>query len=153
MVRIGNVFFEGTAVEAIVPEYITQRGCGRAVTQGYDIHLAGGSIVPLNVSEEDLRPLLDEAGYVFPTEAPEPEQSPLFAEGELVELSNAFRAGYLFAARDGDGKVFAYKGKPEKKGMSWRHDEAKRLYRDYAALAFEDTEPLDLTALFTGVPG
>lgn len=149
MVRIGNVFLEGTAVEAIVPEYLTQRSAGKSVTQGWDIHLAGGSVVSLKVSEEELRPLLEEAGYQ--TAGSEPAEDLPFTSGELEELATAFRAGFLFVARDGDGKVFAYKGKPKKGKMSWQHDVAKRLYRDYAAVSFDDPEPLDLAALFTGV--
>lgn len=147
MVRIGNVFLEGTAVEAIVPEYLTQRTAGKAVTQGWDIHLAGGTVISLNVSEEELRPLLEEAGYQ--TSEPEQTENPQFTPGELEEMATAFRAGFLFVARDGDGKVFAYKGRPKKGKISWQHDVAKRLYQDYTAVSFDDPEPLDLTALFT----
>lgn len=149
MVRIGNVFLEGTAVEAIVPEYLTQRSAGKEVTQGWDIYFAGGTVVSLKVSEEDLRPLLEEAGYQTPESGPVEDLA--LTPGELEELAVAFRAGYLFAARDGDGKVFAYKGKPKKGKMSWQHDEAKRMHQDYLAVSFDDPEPLDLAALFVGV--
>lgn len=152
MVKIGNAYFAEAAIEAIVPEWLTERGADRAVMHNsYDVHLANGNIVTAETTEDEVAAVVNLLGLLVPEELEEPELE--FGQDELEELALLFQAGYRWAARDCDGKVFAYKDKPEKGNVSWKGDEFQRLYHDFGTIMFEADAPLDLTKLFTGVPG
>ena len=152
MVKIGNSYFAEAAIEAIVPEWLTERKSDRAVRHNsYDVHLANGNIVTAEATEDEVAAVVNLLGLLVPEELEEPEIE--FGRDELEELASLFEAGYRWVARDRDGKAFAYKDKPEKGNASWKGDEFQRLHHDFEAIVFEADVPLDLTKLFTGVPG
>ena len=149
MVKIGNSYFAEAAIEAIVPKFRMVRRSAEAVKHNaYDVHLANGNIVTAEASEGEVAAVVDLLGLLVPDE---PERG--LGLDELEELASLFAAGYRWAARDRDGKIFAYKDKPEKGDNSWLGTEFERLYQDFEAITFEADSPLDLTKLFAGVPG
>ena len=151
MIKIGDVYLDEASIQAIMPG-ASAPSCGDpAKRRNYTVYLATGKVIIVTTSDDELQRLLTRAGLLQQPDFCAADGQ--FTADELEELASVFRIGYLFAARDHDGKVFAYKGKPVKGKYTWQHDEAKRLYRDYDALAFEDAEPVDLTALFVGVGG
>lgn len=149
MVKIGNTYFAEAAIEAIVPEWIVDRRSGKAVAHdSYDVHLANGNIVTAKASEEEVAAVVSLLGLLASDE-PEIE----LERDELEELASLFGSGFRWAARDRDGKVFAYKDKPTKGRSCWQAYEHMRLHHDFDAISFDDDAPLDLTKLFTGAPG
>ena len=150
MVKIGNTYFAENAIEAIVPEWIPDRRTGKDVGHdSYDVHLANGNIVTVKSSEKEVAAVVSLFGLLAPPEEAEIELD----REELEELATLFGAGFRWAARDRDGKAFAYKDKPTKGRSTWQAYEHQRLRHDFVALTFDAETPLDLTKLFTGVPG
>ena len=155
MIKIGDVYLDEASIQAIMPG-TSAPSCGDPASCGgsgverrnYTVYLSTGKVIIVTTSDDELQRLLTRAGLLQQPDSCAADGQ--FTADELEELASVFRIGYRFAARDHDGKVFAYKGKPIKGKYTWQHDEAKRLHCDYAALAFEDVEPLDLTALFVG---
>ena len=152
MVKVGNAYFAEAAIEAIVPEWLTDRRPDRAVRHNsYDVHLANGNIVTAEASEDEVTAVVNLLGLLVLEYPEEPEVE--FGRDELEELASLFETGYRWAARDRDGKAFAYKDKPEKGNASWKGDEFQRLHHDFEVIVFEADTPLDLAKLFTGVSG
>jgi len=152
MVKIGNSYFAETAIEAIVPEWLTGRSPDRVVRHNsYDVHLANGNILTVEATEDEVTAAVSLLGFCVPEELEEPQIE--FSRDELEELASLFEAGFRWAARDRDGKAFTYKDKPEKGNTSWKGDEFQRLHHDFEAIVFEADAPLDLAKLFTGVLG
>lgn len=148
MIKIGDVYLDEASIQAIMPGASAQP-CGNPdKIRNYSVYLTTGKVIIIATSATELQQLLISAGLLQQPETYAADGQ--FTAEELEELATVFRLGYRFAARDHDGKVFAYKGRPVKGKCTWQHDEAKRLHCDYAALAFEDVEPLDLAALFVG---
>ena len=150
MIKIGNTYFSENAIEAIVPEWLTERSSDKRVAHAdYDVHLANGNIVTVKASEEEVSSVVSLLGLLAPAEEAEIE----LERKELEELATLFGAGFRWAARDRDGKAFAYKDKPTKGLSTWQAYEHQRLHHDFAALTFDAETPLDLTKLFTEVSG
>lgn len=148
MIKIGDVYLDEASIQAIMPGASAPLCSDPAKRRNYSIYLATGKVIIVTTSDDELQQLLISAGLLQRPDTFAADGK--FTAEELEELSAVFRLGYRFAARDHDGKVFAYKGRPVKGKCTWQHDEAKRLYRDYDALSFDDAEPLDLAALFVG---
>lgn len=149
MVKIGNSYFAEAAIEAIVPEFLMVRGSDEAVKHNaYDVHLANGNIVTAEATEDEVTAVVDLLGLLVPD-----EPGRRLGLDELEELASIFEAGFRWAARDRDGKIYAYKDKPEKGNNSWMGTEFQRLCHDFEAITFEADSPWDLTKFFTGFPG
>ena len=154
MIKIGNTYFAEDAIEAIVPEWVTDRRSDKEVVHSsYDVHLASGNIVCAKATEEEIAAVAALLGLLIPEEVADEDEVFTFGSEELEELRKLFGAGYKWAARDRDGKAFAYKDKPMKGNVSWQGYEVKRLRHEFEDLSFENDKPLDLTKLFLGVSG
>ena len=154
MIKIGNTYFAEDAIEAIVPEWVTDRRSDREVVHSsYDVHLASGNIVCAKATEEEIAAVAALLNLATVEEMSGEVEEITFEAEELEELRDLFAAGYKWAARDRDGKAFAYKDKPMKGNVSWQGYEVKRLRHEFEDLSFENEEPLDLTKLFVGVSG
>lgn len=151
MVKIGDTYFAEGAIEAMVPRQSMDLcpGFNGNYIPVCDVHLANGSVVTAKATEDEIAAAVALLGLLAPPEEPETDLEP----EELEELAALFGAGFRWAARDRDGKVFAYKDKPTKGRSCWQSDEHQRLHHDFDGIAFDDHAPLDLTKLFTGVPG
>lgn len=149
MVKIGNTYFFEAAIEAIVPEWFVDRRSGKKVGHDrYEVQLANGNIVTTEATEQEITAVVSLLGLLVPTDEPEIE----LKREELEELAALFGDGFRWAARDRDGKAFAYKDKPTKGRACWQAYEHQRLHHDFEALTFDADAPLDLSKLFTGVP-
>lgn len=148
MVKIGDTYFAEGAIEAIVPDKVTDQEAHRRVSS-CTVYLASGSKLTAKATEKEIAAAAALLGPLALPEEPEAD----FELEELEELATLFGAGFRWAARDRDGKAFAYKDKPTKGRSCWQAYEHQRLYHDFEALTFDADAPLDLTKLFTGVPG
>ena len=140
MIKIGRCFFNENQIAAIQP-LIDGRGA--------DVYLVRGAVVSVDVEEDELQELLEAAGLLSSDSAVEVLA---FAPMENQELWLAYEDCYLFAAKDYNGQVFAYKRRPKKHSACWDDSgsgKPRRLHGDFDCLSFEDEEPLDLDALFS----
>ena len=141
MLKIGRSYFNESQIAAIQPSH-----AGDAV----DVYLVRGAAISERIDEDELQEVLVKAellawGVGVDVLA--------FSSSENQELWLAYEDGYLFAAKDKSGQVYAYKEKPEKGNSEWIYtgEEAgtRRLHGDFECLSFEDDEPLELGALFS----
>ena len=141
MIKIGRSYFNERQIAAIQPN---------AAGDHADVYLVRGAVITEKVYEEDLQDLLEEAGLLDSIPAVDPLIIP---PTENAELWTAYEDGYLFAAKDQSGQVFAYTNRPEKQTQTWiDNDEGKaprRLHGDFDFLSFEDEAPLALHDLFS----
>lgn len=143
MVKLGDAFVELSAVEAIAP---VRNGWG------YAVFLTGGRIMNVDdVTEEEVVQVLSEAGYLELVEAAPVAVVPVLTVPERAELRELYLRGFRFAAKDEDGRSFAFVSSPEKGRASWLADDTTfvvRLRNEYDGLSFSDEAPLYLAMLF-----
>lgn len=141
MIKIGDSYFNESQIAAIQPSTTGMHA---------DVYLLRGAVISVDVERDDLQELLEDAGLLTSGFGVDVFT---FAPGENQELWLAYEDGYLFAAKDKNGQVFAYKLKPKKRGAEWALSngdlEARRLHGDFDCLSFDDDEPLDLVELFS----
>ena len=151
MVKIGDTYFAESAIEAMAPcerRFIDEHQ-NVTYAPACSVYLSCGNVVTAKATEEEVTAAVSLLGLLAPPEEAEIELD----REELEELATLFGAGFRWAARDRDGKAFAYKDKPTKGRSCWQAYEHQRLHHDFDGIAFDDDAPLDLTKLFTGVPG
>lgn len=141
MIKIGDSYFNETQIAAI------QIG---AMGMHADVYLIRGAVISVDVEKDDLQEILESAGLISYGPKVDPLDIPAT---ESDELWAAYEDGYLFAAKDKNGQVYAYKEEPEKGASEWVYtgEEAgtKRLHGDFDFLSFEDEVPLSLHNLFS----
>ncbi len=141
MLKIGRSYFNESQIAAIQPSY-----AGDTI----DVYLVRGAVISERIREDDLQEVLEAAGLLQFTG--NPLGVVVFTRSERDALFRAWEDGYLFAAKDRNGQVFAYSSLPGKFAACWDdHGDCKplRLIGDFDALSFEDDVPLDLTAFFS----
>lgn len=79
-----------------------------------------------------------------------------FTNDELATLRMLHSDEFRYLARDGDGKLFAYKGEPEKGAFGWRvrgfpTESPVRVREGFDFLAWHDDRPLCIIAALQGV--
>lgn len=141
MIKIGRSYFNERQIAAIQPN---------AAGDHADVYLVRGAVITEKIWEGDLQELLEGLAQLFSTPAVDPLIIP---PTENAELWTAYEDGYLFAAKDKSGQVYAYKDEPEKGTSEWVYtgEEAgtRRLHGDFDFLSFEDEAPLSLHNLFS----
>ena len=148
MVKIGDTYLAEGAIEAIVPGKVTDQESHHRVP-ACTVYLSSGSKLTAKATEDEIAAAVSLLGLLAIPEDPETE----LESEELEELAALFSAGFRWAARDRDGKAFAYKDKPVKGLSCWQAYTHQRLQHDFACLTFDTDAPLDLNKLFKGVPG
>lgn len=141
MIKIGRSYFNESQIAAIQPS---------AAGDYADVYLVRGAVITEKIWEDDLQALLEEAGLLVSVPAADPL---IISPVENAELWSAYEDGYLFAAKDKSGQVYAYRDEPEKGTGEWiytGYEEAgtRRLHGKFDFLSFEDEKPLDLADLF-----
>ncbi len=141
MIKIGECYFSRDQIAAIKP-------C--ADGENADVYLVNGAVITARVWTDEVQDLLGRAGILQVVSSVEDFSIPTADE---LALRSAYEAGCLFVAKDKNGQVFAYKGKPKRGKIDWMYSSdltPLRLRGDFDFLSFEDEEPLDLDALFGG---
>lgn len=141
MIKIGRSYFNERQIAAIQPNIPGDR---------VDVYLVRGAVISEEIHEDDLQELLERACLLVNAPAVDPLIIP---PTENAELWTAYEDGYLFAAKDKSGQVYAYKEEPEKGASEWIYtgEEAgtRRLHGEFDFLSFEDEAPLSLHNLFS----
>lgn len=149
MIKLGDAYFDEASIMAIQPCEATGAG---GPEPSYLIHLAGGGFYQWHADAVEVQRRLEEVGLIAPQSAPVQD----FTEGELAELGACLADGFNYAAKDSNGRIFAYEALPDKGSAGWINDDSvSRLQRltagQYVALSFEDDCPLDIAVALEGV--
>lgn len=149
MIKLGDAYFDEASILAISP-CIAPGADGPA--SHYTVHLAGGQFYRWTADAEEVQRRLEEVGLIDP----QPLPTPGFTESERVELSTCLALGYGYAAKDENGRIFAYESAPAKGERSWLNDDrwshvTPLVAGEYAALSFEDEHPLDIAVALEGM--
>lgn len=139
MIKLGNDYFDPSAIEAIV------RSKG---DDSFVFLLASKLSVAIHISKDELEAALISAGLL---EKPEAEPlATILTQEQYDELLRLNHLGYEFVAKDKDGRSYAFWDLPEKHGAYWESNEAHqaaRLTEDYDMLDWEDDKPTSIAWL------
>ena len=106
----------------------------------------GVSVWPDATMDEAEAALID-AGYI---ENPYPENdTPELTDGEVEALADLHNRAFQYLARDADGKLYAFRDKPEKEGAYWNSfaNKAEPVDEDFGFISFEDEKPWSIAYL------
>lgn len=149
MIKLGETYFDEASIIAVSPA-IAPGAKGPA--QSYSIHVAGEQFYRWEADADEVQRTLEDLGMV----APQSMSAPAFAVSELAELGACLSDGYNYAAKDEDGRVYAFEQAPAKGKKSWLNDDDKSRIvglaaGEYSALSFADESPLDIAVALEGV--
>lgn len=133
LIRIGDEFFEAAEIAAVRPAASASKTvlvlrCGRECTILRDYEDALGDLAAAGL-------LADPESMAMPKLEPE----------EREELKHLALLGFGWIARDGDGKLFAYRDFPTREGVYWTSglagSDTVRLDGDFDFVAADATKP------------
>ena len=131
MVKIGNAWVEPGSIVAVAPTvsegYRPTPTCSVFLRSGQRMIIGG----QMELVEEDLI----EAGLIGD---PESERPPALNAEEEAELKHLYALGYLYLARDQDGRLFAFQEVPKREGAYWSDHSTVAAHRMSAAFGFID---------------
>lgn len=148
MIRVGSTILNENFIAAICPVNDDGIIVPAEVATLTVVSLSSGQKIAIEAPISEACRALERVGYLEPDTAFRPDG---FTPGELDELRIKYEEGFRFAARDDDGKAYAFSAMPTKGKASWINDDdvstVNRLYNDYLALSFSDTQPLEIGSL------
>jgi len=110
LIRIGNALIEPGEI-TMIADYFDP---ARDVEPELRVCLRGGQDVWIRTTMDEAEAALIDAGLLD-----DGAEDPQLNEGERGILTELMAAGYEWIARDGDGRLFAYKKKPIRVGAYW----------------------------------
>lgn len=140
LIKIGNAWIDPGEIAGIIPEKVP----GYEDPQSIMINFRQGGALWISATMDEAEAALIDAGLIEDPDETDPAAPWL---GLLAELQDE---GYSFLARDKDGKLFAYRHKPEWDGAYWNPetlagDEVKSLPPEACPFVTdEDEEPFDI---------
>lgn len=140
-VKIGDAWFNPDEITAISLPSDTKDPTKIIVTLRQ-----GVSVWPDATMNEAEAALID-AGYI---ENPYPENdTPELTDGEVEALADLHNRAFEYLARDADGKLYAFRDKPEKEGAYWNSfaNKAEPVDEDFGFISFEDEKPWSIAYL------
>ena len=148
MIRVGDTILNEDFIAAIRPANDDGIIVPADVATLTVVSLSSGEQVIIRAPMLDASRALERAGFLEPVGT---ESIRSFTLGELDELKVRYEQGYLFAAKDEDGKAFVYTARPTKGKASWINDDdtsiVRRLHCCFNALSFDDDNPLEIASL------
>lgn len=150
MIKLGEGYYDEASIIAITP--VINPCASDAPVERYTVYTVNGQAFRWDADAEEVQRTLEALGMI----APQSMSVPVFTVSELAELGACLSDGYSYAAKDEDGRVFAYEETPDKGTKSWINDDATSRIAcltagRYAALSFADECPLDIAAALEGV--
>lgn len=151
LVKIGNAFIDPAEIAAIAQYREGGLTEYEKATQ-ICITLRHGGSFWIDASMDDAEAALIDAGMI---ECDEPEGSDLpdMTDEELAKLRDLEADGYLYLARDRDGKLFAFRRRPEYDGAYWNDPSITaaagtlRIHDGFAFISEDAEEPAEIVAL------
>lgn len=149
MIRLGNAILNEDYIAAIRPANFKSFFEQEESVEGVIVHFSSGASLHVNASVVEAGKVLERVGLIEPVE-PKVSESVKLLDSEIYDLMAMYYAGFSFVAKDANGKVYAFSSRPTKGKTSWLNDDqnswVRRLPGEFAALSFEDAEPLDIAA-------
>ncbi len=84
---------------------------------------------------------------------PEEDEPPELTQEEHDAAADLYDRGFEWLARDKDGKLYAFRNKPEKEGAYWytfENDKAERIDEGFDFVGFDEEEPWSIPHLLLG---
>lgn len=154
LIKIGSALIDPNEIAAIVPDREDGLTDIEQATQ-ICITLRHGSSFWIDAPMDEAEAALIDAGVI---ENPYPEPAgPELDDEELAKLRDLETDGYRFLARDKDGKLFAFRRRPEHDGAYWNDPSINaaagtlRIHEGFDFIDSDDEEPHDI-ALLLGYP-
>lgn len=148
MIRVGDTILNEDFIAAIRPADDDGIIVPADVATLTIVSLSSGEQVFIRAPMEDAGRALERAGVLEPMQR---IQTRAFTLGDIDELKLRYEQGFRFAAKDENGKAFAFTIRPTKGKASWINDDnasiVQRLYSELDALSFEDDNPLEISSL------
>ena len=112
------------------------------------IHLRHGSGTWIHSTMDEAEAALIDAGYIE-NPYPEEDEPPELTEEEREVLSGLYDRDFEYMARDADGKLYAFRDKPEKEGAYWNSftNKAEPIDEGFDFVAYDDEKPWSIAYL------
>lgn len=148
LIKIGNALIDPAEIAAITPDRDETLAPYEASTQICITLRHGGSFWIDAPMDEAEAALIDAGAIKDPYEDREPD-GPELTDGELAVLHDLESDGYLYMARDKDGKLFAFRRRPEYDGAYWSepgpgNTGTLRIHEDFAFIDSDAEAPAEI---------
>lgn len=149
MIKLGEAYFDEASIVMIKPGSHCE---GENSDPHFWVRVIGGDSYRWNVDADEVQRTLENLGMI----APQSMSAPAFTVSELAELGACLADGYSYAAKDENGRVYAFEEAPAKGKITWLNDDDRSRIAgltagEYAALSFADEYPLDIAVALEGV--
>ncbi len=149
MIKLGDAYFDEASIVMIKPGSHFE---GENSVPHYWVRVVGGGSYKWAADADEVQRTLEKLGMI----EPQSMSASIFTVSELAELGACLADGYSYAAKDEDGRVYAFEQAPAKGKKSWLNDDDKSRIAglaagEYAALSFADEYPLDIAVALEGV--
>jgi hypothetical protein len=141
LIKIGNAWVDPQEIAAFFPT----ADLPSTPKIGIILH-SGGNVWTESTMDEAEAALID-AGYI---ENPYPENdTPDLTDGEVEVLLDLYHRDFEYLARDADGKLYAFRDKPEKEGAYWNSfaNKAEPVDEGFDFVDYEDEKPWSIAYL------
>ena len=145
LIKIGDAWVDPEEIAMINDSYDSHLEAQPQIC----IHLRHGSGTWIHSTMDEAEAALIDAGYIE-NPYPEEDEPPELTDGEVEALADLHNRAFEYLARDKDGKLYAFRNKPEKEGAYWNtydNDKAERIDEDFDFVAYEDEEPWSIAYL------
>ena len=145
LIKIGDAWIDPEEIAMINDSYDSHLEAQPQIC----IHLRHGSGTWIHSTMDEAEAALIDAGYIE-NPYPEEDEPPELTEEEREVLSGLYDRDFEYLARDADGKLYAFRDKPEKDGAYWNSaegDRAERIDEDFDFVVYEDEKPWSIAYL------
>lgn len=142
LIKIGNAWVDPQEIAAFFPT----ADLPSTPKIGIILH-SGGNVWAESTMDEAEAALID-AGYIE-NPYPEEDEPPELTDGEVEVLHDLYHRDFEYLARDADGKLYAFRDKPEKEGAYWNSfaNKAEPVDEGFDFVVYEDEKPWSIAYL------
>ena len=147
LIKIGDAWIDPEEIAMINDSYDSHL----EVQPQICIHLRHGSGTWIHSTMDEAEAVLIDAGYIE-NPYPEEDEPPELTEEEHDTAADLYDRDFEWLARDKDGKLYAFRDKPEKEGAYWNSfaNKAEPIDEGFDFVSFEDEEPWSIVYLLLG---
>lgn len=147
LVKIGSAWIDPEEIAMILPDQPVEDWTPED-SQNICVQLRHGSSMWIRATMDEAEAVLIDAGYIE-NPYPEEDEPPELTEDEHDAAADLYDRDFEWLARDKDGKLYAFRDKPEKDGAYWNSfaNKAEPVDEDFGFISFEDEEPWSIAHL------